>query len=186
MCETAPAVVPADQWTHVAVVGDGTYFSIYVNGVLSQESAFQRTDGTNATYYIGGDPRYPNESLAGIVDDVRVWDHAMSQDDVRSAMETQDGVILKAYWPDPVDGAIHPDTWASLYWTPGSTADTHDVYFGENYPPAFQRNQTETTFKPGLLEYGGKYYWRVDEVGPYGTTAGAVWSFTATTGRGGR
>jgi len=55
MCEAVANVVPANQWTHVAVTGDGTSFRIYVNEVLTQESAFQTTDGQNATYYIGGD-----------------------------------------------------------------------------------------------------------------------------------
>ena len=62
MCETATGVVPAGQWTHVAVVGDQTNFRIYVNGALTQESAFQITDGTNVTYYVGGDPGSAGES----------------------------------------------------------------------------------------------------------------------------
>jgi hypothetical protein len=73
MCETAPDVVRADQWTHVAVTGDGTNFRIYVNGALSQESAFQTTDGTNAIYYIGGDPTWLRESYIGMIDDVCIY-----------------------------------------------------------------------------------------------------------------
>jgi hypothetical protein len=82
MCETAPDVAPADQWTHIAVTGDGTNFRIYVNGALSEESAFQTTDGENANYYIGGDPTTGGESYAGMVDDLRIYDRALSSDEV--------------------------------------------------------------------------------------------------------
>jgi len=82
MCETASDVVPADQWTHFAVTGDGTNFRIYVNGALSQESAFQTTDGSNATYYIGGDPTWTGESYSGMVDEVRIYDRAISEAEV--------------------------------------------------------------------------------------------------------
>ena len=84
MCETASDVVPADQWTHVAVTGDGTNFRIYVNGALSQESAFQTTDGANATYYIGGDPTWLAESYAGIIDDVRIYNVALSAEEIEA------------------------------------------------------------------------------------------------------
>jgi hypothetical protein len=82
MCETAPDVVPADQWTHAAVTGDGTSFRIYINGVLSQESAFKTTDGGNTMYYIGGDPGAPGESYAGAADDVRIYDQALSEAEI--------------------------------------------------------------------------------------------------------
>ena len=82
MCETASDVVPADQWTHIAVVGDGTNFRIYVNGALSQESAFQTTDGTNVTYYIGGDPTWIGESYAGMIDDARIYNVALSAEEI--------------------------------------------------------------------------------------------------------
>ena len=200
MCETASDVAPAYQWTHVAVTGDGTNFRIYINGALSQESTFQTTDGTNATYYIGGDPRYLDESYTGIVDDVRVCNHAMSQDDIRSAMETQGGAILGAYWPNPADGAIHLETWASLYWMSGSTADSHDVYFGENFDDVdggtdgtFRGNQSSNDFLVGLsgcpypdgLVPGTTYYWRIDEVEADGVTKhrGSVWSIFVPSGK---
>jgi hypothetical protein len=82
MCETASDVVPADQWTHAALTGDGTNFRIYVSGILSQESAFQTTDGSNATYYIGGDPTWLGESYAGMVDEVRIHDEALPEVDI--------------------------------------------------------------------------------------------------------
>ena len=82
MCETASDVVPADQWTHAAVTGDGTNFRIYVNGALSQESAFQTTDGGNMTYYLGGDPTWLGEGYVGMADDVRIYDEALPEADI--------------------------------------------------------------------------------------------------------
>jgi len=84
MCETASGVVPADQWTHVAVTGDGTNFRIYVNGTLSQESAFQTTDGSNATYYLGGDPTWIGESYSGMIDDVLIYNVALSAEEIEA------------------------------------------------------------------------------------------------------
>jgi rhamnogalacturonyl hydrolase YesR len=68
-----------------------------------------------------------------------------------------------------------------LSWTAGDTATNHDVYFGTNPVPGpneFRSNTTETTFIPDTLEFGTTYYWRIDEVGPGGTTTGQIWSFT--------
>jgi len=99
--------------------------------------------------------------------------------------------------PNPKDGALHEDTWASLGWRAGATAVSHDVYFGENFDDVdagtggtFQGNQTGTVFTVGVagspypdgLLLDTTYYWRIDEVEADGTTVhkGDVWSFTVS------
>ncbi len=84
MCETAAGVVPANQWTHVVVTGDGTNFRIYVNGALTQTSAWKTTDGTNANYYVGGDPATAGESYAGMADEVRLYSRVLSPEELLS------------------------------------------------------------------------------------------------------
>jgi hypothetical protein len=196
MCETAAGVVPADQWTHAAVTGDGTNFRVYVNGELSQESNFQTTDGENATYYIGGDPTTGGESYAGMVDDLRVYNHVMTEDDIRSSMENQGGAIVKAFGADPRNGTLHEDTWISLGWRAGDFAVSHDVYIGDNFDAVnegaegtFITNQAATfivagfpgfPFPDGLIP-GTTYYWRIDEVNetePNSPWKGDIWSFS--------
>jgi hypothetical protein len=96
--------------------------------------------------------------------------------------------------PDPADGAIYPQTWASLSWNAGDKAVSHDVYFGENAADVeagtgdtFRGNVPDTYFIVGFagnpypdgLVNGTTYYWRVDEVQADGTiNTGKVWSFT--------
>ncbi len=195
MCETASDVVPADQWTHVAVTGDGTNFRVYVNGALSQESAFQTTDGTNATYYIGGDPTWIDESYTGMIDDFRLYNHVMSEDDIKSSMENQGGAIVKAYGPNPRNDTLQEDTWINLSWRAGDFAVSHDVYLGDNFDDVdagaegtFIGNQAGTfivagfpgfAYPDGLIP-GTTYYWRIDEVNdtePNSPWKGDIWSF---------
>jgi len=97
--------------------------------------------------------------------------------------------------PNPEDGAIHLDTWASLSWKSGNKAASHDVYFGENFDDVeagtedtFQGNQGLGFFVVGFPGYpypdglvqGTTYYWRIDEVNdlhPDSPWVGDVWSF---------
>ncbi|MCP4262232.1 MAG: choice-of-anchor D domain-containing protein, partial [Planctomycetes bacterium] len=103
----------------------------------------------------------------------------------------------KATNPNPADGSIHQDSWVTLGWTPGDSAVSHDIYFGESFADVdvgiggtFQGNQTDTFFVvgfpgfpyPGGLVVGTTYYWRIDEVNladPGSPWKGDVWSFTA-------
>jgi len=103
--------------------------------------------------------------------------------------------VYEASEPIPADGSIHEDTWANLAWTPGETAASHDVYFGESFNDVdtgaegtFMGNQTSPFLVVGFpgfpipegLVLGTTYYWRVDEIEADGTTIhkGDVWSFT--------
>ncbi|NIP23087.1 MAG: hypothetical protein GWN67_05480 [Phycisphaerae bacterium] len=86
----------------------------------------------------------------------------------------------KADNPNPADGATDVGTNADLSWTTGFGAISHDVYFGRTSLPPFVGNQTATSFDPGLMYTGTRYYWRIDEVNKWGKTTGDLWSFTTT------
>lgn len=104
----------------------------------------------------------------------------------RSALVSTGGTPPgKATSPSPANGATGVSTGATLSWSAGSGATSHDVYFGTSTNPASQGNQTATTFNPGTLAAGTTYYWRVDEVNADGTTTGDLWSFTTASGGGG-
>jgi hypothetical protein len=93
--------------------------------------------------------------------------------------------------PEPPDGATGVRFDAGLSWTFGCYATSHDVYFGTNFEDvngannslpvgtsSYKGNQIETTFDPGIMALYNTYYWRIDEVTPYGTITGPVWSLT--------
>jgi hypothetical protein len=105
--------------------------------------------------------------------------------------------LYTASVPSPADGSIYEQNWATLGWTNGYDAASHDVYVSDNLadvensdPNAFAGNLDALTnfliigfpsypFPDGLVP-GTTYYWRVDEVEADGTTKheGDIWSFT--------
>jgi hypothetical protein len=104
--------------------------------------------------------------------------------------------VFNATEPFPADGAVHADSWASMTWTAGEGAVSHDVYFSDNREDvvagaeaAFQGNQPLPSLIVGFFGFpipeglapGTTYYWRVDEVDPANPDSpwvGDVWSFT--------
>ncbi|MGB2864020.1 MAG: hypothetical protein WBC05_11890 [Sedimentisphaerales bacterium] len=149
-------------------------------------------------------------SLAGYVDDVEMFnvDHA-EWTDGRVGIQAYSGIMdfddFIVYGPgpyvlspNPPDGAIHPDTWVSLGWSPGAYAVSHDVYLGDNFDDVeeatrdsdvFRGNQDTVYYVAGFPGYaypdglvpGTTYYWRIDEVNdtePNSPWKGPVWSFS--------
>lgn len=80
--------------------------------------------------------------------------------------------------PFPANSAINQELEIQLSWDAGTAATSHDIYFGENNPPGFVTNQTETVFDPGVLKNETTYYWRIDGVNSNGKTTGPIWSFS--------
>ncbi len=85
---------------------------------------------------------------------------------------------VQAWNPKPEDGKIVWSDRVILSWSAIDSV-SNDVYFGPTEPGQMQYfgRQIETTFDPGLLEYGKTYYWRVDEIIPTGTVEGDIWHF---------
>lgn len=66
--------------------------------------------------------------------------------------------------PNP-DNETGVSITTTLSWTcsdPDGDSLTYDVYFGTSpTPPLVQSNHTSTTYNPGTLNYGTKYYWKI-------------------------
>ncbi|MCP4256376.1 MAG: LamG domain-containing protein [Planctomycetes bacterium] len=182
-----------NEWIHVALTWDNGATVQYINGEEVETGNITFRDTADDTpVAIGCTDSSNNETFVGIIDEARIYNHALRQDEIQTIML---GIFPTAFSPVPADGAIHVDTWASLSWEPGTSAASHDVYFGDNSDDVgagaestFQGNQAAEflvvgfpgfAFPDGLIP-GTTYYWRVDEVEADGTTKhrGDVWSFT--------
>jgi hypothetical protein len=82
--------------------------------------------------------------------------------------------------PNPTHLENGIDKGVSLSFIPGAGAVSHDIYFGTENPPPFQRIQASSSFDPGPLQPATTYFWQVNEVNADGTTPGFVWRFTTT------
>jgi hypothetical protein len=87
--------------------------------------------------------------------------------------------------PADRDSGVPLDTMLS--WRSGREVVTHDVYFSNDKAAvedgtALVDTVSEGNFHPGTLEYGQKYYWKVDEVNNAAAVPvreGEVWEFSS-------
>jgi len=187
----ATALQP-NQWYHLALTFDDAskMLRIYLDGVqdgeLSVPGGLEHRIGGGLT--IG---TYQTRYLNGMIDDVRIYERALSAAELALVMTggLEPGL---AHSPVPEDGATDVPKDTELAWKPGQYPGTHDVYFGTSLNDVnaasaanpmgvlVSKGQTTTTYKPtGVLTYGQTYYWRVDEVNANDgfVHKGAIWSF---------
>jgi hypothetical protein len=180
------------EWVHIACSHDGTTLKCYVNGEETDSTPMGQITGSSTPVLIGSDGW--GCDWTGAIDDVRIYNHALSVAEILGAMEGE--VWPYAFGPNPEDGALCPNTWVNLSWLPGGLAVSHDLYFGENFDEVndgtgdtFRGNQTATFVVVGFpgflypdgLVPGTTYYWRIDEVNetePNSPWKGDVWSFS--------
>ncbi|HRU15145.1 MAG TPA: LamG domain-containing protein [Anaerohalosphaeraceae bacterium] len=81
--------------------------------------------------------------------------------------------------PSPADGEYNAAVSSILTWHAGSTAVSHNVYFGDSPTELVSYgNQTATSFTPPTLTADTKYYWRIDEVAAdESVITGDLWMF---------
>jgi len=194
---TGGPVIPQDTWTMLAVTLDPGSATAYVytddGGLTQTTNAIAHVEQTVGALQIGYsyDPRY----VRGIMDEVAVYDHVLSEDDIMNLAKGAKGLPL-ARGPNPVDGAMVEATWVTLSWRPGDFAVSHDVYMGDNFDDVdngtgdtFRGNQASTMLIVGFAGFaypdglvpGTTYYWRIDEVNdtePNSPWKGDIWSFS--------
>ncbi|MGB2862711.1 MAG: LamG-like jellyroll fold domain-containing protein [Sedimentisphaerales bacterium] len=184
------------EWTHLALTFEAGTGTFYYNGAEATTAAVSDSQRTFNEFAIGINRNHTNW-LASIIDELRIYDHALTADEIQVIMNSAAGKLPHARRPDPADGAMLTDTWVSLSWTAGDLADSHDVYLGDNLDDVneaanesetFQGNQASTFYVAGFpggaypegLVPSTTYYWRIDEVNeaePNSPWKGDVWSF---------
>ena len=200
-CAAPAGAYKDNEWVHVVCTFDSgsDTAKIYINGVLPPNGNNNPktgiagpggycqgvNDAAQPLYIVG-----QRETFQGIVDEVAIWDNALTADSVAKVYALGPLALdpRLANSPKPADGATEVRREAILEWTAGESATAHDVYLGTVFedvnaadatsPLLVSRGQTGTTYDPpGRLEFGTTYYWRVDEVGA-ATLKGATWKFT--------
>ncbi len=174
------------QWVHLTIVGEGTTVHGYYNGWWM--GSVTVGDGVKTfNKFAIAENRNQDNMWEGIVDDFRVYDYAMTQDEIRQVMRIDPNL---AWNPNPPRSRIVDIRDAvELTWSPGDMAMQHDVYFGTDEDAVedadtgsseYKGRQDGTTYPlGGLVQFAsGPYYWRVDEINSDGTTTkGRVWNF---------
>jgi len=184
-------------WHHLVGIYDGDVLSLYIDGELQATVEHSGAINENDDYFVnfgrnsqgGSDNRWWYD---GAMDDIRIYNRVLSLEEIQRML-----VPELSSMPIPADGAGGLREDVILEWTPGISAQSHDVYLGTVFDEVNQagrnnpmnvlisRNQNDITYDPaGSLEFDQTYYWRVDEVEADGTKihTGQVWSFTVPFG----
>jgi hypothetical protein len=183
-------------WHHVCGVFENGTSTIYIDG-LPEPSAFGGSTfgsgdetrfgflGANseATEFNGN--RGDGSGISGDVADVRVYNKALTQDEILTMMRVDP---LMAWDLRPPTRTLDIDNVpSSLTWKAGDNASQHDVYFGTDLEAVnnadtsdttgvYRGRQTGTTYvPPDDFALGRSYLWRIDEFNTDGTiTKGGV------------
>ncbi|MHC4440707.1 MAG: LamG domain-containing protein, partial [Planctomycetota bacterium] len=122
------------QWHHIAASYDGTTFYVYADGELdASEPSTGQITLSSYPLYIGNNSQNTDREWNGLIDDVMIYNRALSQEEIQILMQSSGSAYPKASSPVPTDGAIYTDTWATLTWRAGDFAVSHDAYFGDNF-----------------------------------------------------
>jgi hypothetical protein len=178
-----------ETWYHIALTWDAGAYVVYVNGEALARGTYT---GLTTMYPImdigndGHDQRVREEAFGGLLDEMKIFDRALTAAEIQQAMKLiPPGIASK---PSPDNEATDVPRDVVLSWTPGEYAPAingHKVYLSESFNDVNDGvggiAQSANSYDPGRLDFGTTYYWRVDEVNgapDYTVYEGSIWSFT--------
>src|SRR2546430_1850163 len=83
-----PSGLAVNTWTHLAATFDGTMVRLYVNGVqVASQAQATPLRTTTGTLQIGADS-YAGENFAGRIDEVRIYNRALTAAEIQTDMNT--------------------------------------------------------------------------------------------------
>lgn len=178
---------PTLMWSAGAgAVSHDIYFGTTLSGV---ENATLASAEYKGNVLLGTESYTPASPLAANTSHYWRIDEVDADDNVTKGSVWQFKTITGAASdPIPEDDDVGIDVNTVLSWTAGEGATSYDIYFSDVEADvisgaAFVLSKTGTTYDPGLLDGATTYFWRIDAVGPGGTSEGEIWSFTTGAGQ---
>lgn len=83
-------VIPEDEWHQVAVIYNGTTANLYIDGVLEKTETLSPPVNTSQSFFIAAAAKLtPEAFFHGNIDEVRVWNTALTVDQLRYIMNQE-------------------------------------------------------------------------------------------------
>jgi Concanavalin A-like lectin/glucanases superfamily len=83
------APIARGTWVHLATTYDGTTQRLFVNGVqVSQRAVSGTIDVSTGALRIGGNDVWAGEYFNGLIDEVRIFNRALSNGEIASVMNS--------------------------------------------------------------------------------------------------
>ncbi|MHC4643152.1 MAG: LamG-like jellyroll fold domain-containing protein [Planctomycetota bacterium] len=95
---TGTTSVNDGKWHHVAGVFDGKQLYLYIDGVLeAAKSAAKSIDVSSHNVFIGANAQVPGREWNGFIDDVRIYNYALSQAEIVSLLGENEIHLLSRF-----------------------------------------------------------------------------------------
>jgi hypothetical protein len=71
------------SWHHVVVIHNGTILKIYLDHEVIASNKIRELNTTNSSFYIGKRSGQSNQHMDGVVDDVRIYNRALTESEIQ-------------------------------------------------------------------------------------------------------
>lgn len=183
---TSASPIFTGEWVHLVAIRDVEegVLRLYIDGEEIKEVA----DGTHQSIgqeepIILGNSNGFGTPFRGNIDEVRLFNKSLSAQEVLELYHTLP-TPLKAFSPSLGEGDVLEgfDDRVPVSWNGGVNTTQYEVYLG-THPDSLVLQGTVPVDTPQYelenLQKQTTYSWRVDAIGPKGTTMGNVWTFRA-------
>ncbi|WP_442794912.1 LamG-like jellyroll fold domain-containing protein [Pelobium manganitolerans] len=181
-----------NNWAHVVVMRDVSVDSLrlFINGryIKSQSTGATGGIGEVSSLIIGniGELEFLSNTNApapykGLLDELKIFNYPLSGQQVLEQLAAGP-MPLQALAPTPANNGIaNGGTKVKASWVGGINTDTYKVYFGTSSGAlnlVADLPVGTASYQFTGLSFNTKYFWRIDALGPKGTTTGVEWNFT--------
>lgn len=114
---TSNTVIPSGIWHHIGVIYDGTTAKMYIDGVTTVSASMPNVPSTTQSFLIAAaDGVTPTALFNGSIDEVRVWDVALSEAQFRYVINQEiqkNGTLTNG---STIPGTITLNDISSIQW----------------------------------------------------------------------
>jgi hypothetical protein len=115
--------VTPGQWHHIAGTYDGLAIRLYVDGVLDTSEGYTKGIGTNThPVFIGENAEAMGRAWPGLIDDVRIYNHKLSAQDIQLIMAPEEPPVV------PEEPAVKIDAFTYQGRLPEGTTWPDGIY----------------------------------------------------------